>query len=71
MTKPQPNKPPRVKLGRALEWTDADLSRLSTVTPEDIKNASALWRVRTGRLQNLLDAAALEEIHAVRQPPHA
>ena len=57
MTTPRRSKP----LGQAIAWTDEDLDRLSTVTPEDIQAASALWRQNAGQLANLLDAKPMDE----------
>lgn len=59
MKQPQSSKR-RVKLGVVVPWTDADLDRLSTITPEDITAASALWRANAGALANLLDAEPVD-----------
>ncbi len=50
-------KPVVVPLGKPLEWTDADLDRLSVVTPGDIENAKVAWRRNAPKkYKNLLDA---------------
>jgi hypothetical protein len=41
----------------APKWTDADLERLSEITPTDQQQAAALWRERApGPFKDLLDA---------------
>lgn len=35
---------PKIPLGKPLELSDADLERLSKVTPEDIQKAAQAWR---------------------------
>ena len=65
MTTPRRSK----QLGKAIEWTDADMERLSTVTPEDIQAASALWRQNAGKLARLLDADTQESIENAKPAP--
>lgn len=40
MSEPAPE-PPRVPLGKPLEWTDADLDALAEVSPQDVLEAQA------------------------------
>lgn len=52
------NSPAPKGIGLPLPWTDADLERLSEVTPEDITRAQALWRsAASPQYRDLLDAA--------------
>ena len=47
----------RVPLGKPLKLTDADLDRLSQVTPSDIEAAKIRWRQNAPKkYKNLLDA---------------
>lgn len=43
------------KSTKAIPWTDADLERLSQITPEDLQQAAELWRENSTR-PSLLDA---------------
>jgi hypothetical protein len=48
---------PITPVGPAIEWTDADLDRMSQVTEEDKAAAVASWRRRAPRpMKRLLDA---------------
>jgi hypothetical protein len=48
--------PPR-KPKPAPKWTDADLERLSQISPTDQQQAAALWRERAPKaFKDLLDA---------------
>lgn len=43
--------------GPALDWTDADLDALSTISQADVEQAKLLWRQQAPRpLRTLLDA---------------
>lgn len=33
-----------IPLGKAIQWTEAEVDELTKVTPQDIEEASALWR---------------------------
>lgn len=58
---PKPKPKRKVPRGKALNWTDEDLDRLSQVTPEDIQQAAARWReAASPQYQNLLDAEEVE-----------
>jgi len=58
MAKPAKKPAPKVKpVGTHLNWTEADLDRLSDVTPEDQAAAKAFWRRQAPKpLRKLLDA---------------
>ena len=46
-----------VPLGKPLQLTDADLDRLSVITPMDIEEAKLAWRRNVPKkYKNLLDA---------------
>jgi hypothetical protein len=46
-----------VPLGKPLQLTDADLDRLSVITPMDIEEAKIAWRRNVPKkYKNLLDA---------------
>lgn len=55
-----PEQPPPPLLrprGRMIRWTDADLDRLSKVTPDDLAHAAQAWRDSSPpALRTLLDA---------------
>jgi hypothetical protein len=55
MSKPIPNKVKPV--GQPIDWTEADLDRLSQVTEEDKASAKAFWRRTAPRkLKRIVDA---------------
>lgn len=55
--KKKPVKKKNVPLGKPLQLTDADLDRLSVVTPADIEKAKIAWRKNVPKkYKNLLDA---------------
>ena len=60
MAKPKKDKPVKkqvVPMGQPLKLTDADLDRLSVVTPADIEAAKVEWRRNVPKkYKNLLDA---------------
>lgn len=59
MAAPQP--PKRKPLGKAIQWSDADLAALSEITPQDIAAAKEHWRTAADpHYADLLDAT-LEE----------
>lgn len=45
-----------VPLGKPLQLTEADLDRLSVITPMDIEEAKIAWRNMPNEYKNLLDA---------------
>jgi len=54
--------PNQIPLGKPLILTDAELDQLSTVTDEDIENASKLWRESVDPdIADLLDAVEVTE----------
>lgn len=58
----QPAKLKRVQLGDPIDWSDADLDNLSTVTQADIKAAEALWqRDAPRKYKSLLQAKVIEK----------
>lgn len=58
MSAPKPQPPTkRVPAGPALAWTDAELGRLSAVTPDDAQQAADWWRRNApAEYAGLLDA---------------
>lgn len=53
---------PKIPLGKPLELTDADLDRLSKITPEDIRKAAAAWRkANDNEYKYLLDTTQVIE----------
>jgi len=51
----------KARPGKAIQWSDADLEQLAKVTPQDIEEASALWKRAAQRpLRGLFDAPSFE-----------
>lgn len=51
----------RVPLGKAIQWTEAEVDELTKVTPQDIEEAAALWkRAAQKRYRGLFDAQPSE-----------
>ena len=61
-----PETPPEQKkrkpMGKPIEWTEADIEKMSEVTPEDIEQAAERWReVASPKYKNLLDAQETDD----------
>lgn len=58
----------KVKLGKAIKWTDDDLDRLAEITPADIEAAKAWWAAYAPRRFKKLLEAKPEETDATANP---
>ena len=58
MTRPRK----KVPLGKAIIWSPAELTKMSTVTPTDVRLARLWWRKHApAKYRRLLDAALLKQ----------
>lgn len=58
----------RVPLGQPLNWTDAELDALSTVTEADIMNAGAWWQNNAPKKYKKLLEAKPDDAAAENKP---
>jgi hypothetical protein len=57
----KPAKPSKV-VGEAIDWSDADIDKLSEITPEDIASAKATYRrLAPKKAKRLLDAKQADD----------